>query len=63
MFGRLLRFEVNVGDEVKANDVVAVVEAMKMHVEVYAPRNGVVEEILGRPEDVVKEGETLLVLG
>lgn len=49
MVGKLLNFQVNAGDTVRENDVVAILEAMKMRVEVYAPVSGIVQETCGNP--------------
>lgn len=63
MVGKLLEFKVKPGDAVKEDDVVAVIEAMKMQVDIYAPAGGVVQEIVGTPGEVVKSGETLVIIG
>ncbi len=62
MVGKLLEIKVNVGDQVREDDVVAVLEAMKMHVEVFSPGSGTVAEVLGTPGEVVKAGQVLLKL-
>lgn len=43
--GRLLAVCVGVGDRVEAGQVVAVLESMKMQMEIRAPQGGVVEEV------------------
>ncbi|KKM10126.1 hypothetical protein SY88_15945 [Clostridiales bacterium PH28_bin88] len=62
MVGKVLRVEAPVGTRVKENDVVLVLEAMKMHVEVYSPGSGVVSEVLTSEGEVVKAGSRLMVL-
>lgn len=63
MMGKLLEFRVQVGDQVNEGDILAIVEAMKMHVEVYSPQAGVVKELYGTLGEVVKAEETLVLLG
>ncbi|NLL17788.1 MAG: acetyl-CoA carboxylase biotin carboxyl carrier protein subunit, partial [Clostridia bacterium] len=53
MVGKLVEFKVKPGDAVKEDDVVAVIEAMKMLVDVYAPASGIVQETIGIPGEVV----------
>ncbi|MBS3977161.1 MAG: biotin/lipoyl-binding protein [Syntrophomonadaceae bacterium] len=62
MVGKLLKFEVGVGDTVQVDDVVAILEAMKMHVEIYADDSGVVKALKAAEGDVVKAGDVLMVL-
>jgi len=62
MVGKLLKFEVGVGDTVQVDDVVAILEAMKMHVEIYADDAGVVKALKAAEGDVVKAGDVLMVL-
>ena len=44
MQGTVLAIEVAEGDEVRAGQVLCIVEAMKMENEVHAPRDGTVRE-------------------
>ncbi len=63
MPGRVVRVLVAVGDEVAEGQGVAIVEAMKMENEIFAPHAGQVTEVpavAGRP---VESGEPLVVLG
>jgi pyruvate carboxylase subunit B len=53
MQGAILKISVTVGDKVKAGDVIAILEAMKMENEVCTNLDGVVKEIY------VKEGQTV----
>lgn len=62
MVGKLVSIDVNVGDEVKENDPVATIEAMKMYVKIYAPASGTVREIKANPGDVVNPDTVILVL-
>jgi biotin carboxyl carrier protein len=50
------------GDEVAEDDVLMILESMKMEISVTAPRAGKVKEIRVKETDVVKEGQVLVVL-
>jgi acetyl-CoA carboxylase biotin carboxyl carrier protein len=50
------------GDQVAEDDVLLILESMKMEISVTAPRAGTVKEILVKETDVVKEGQVLVVL-
>ncbi len=56
------RLTVAEGDRVRAGDVVAVLEAMKMEVDVTAPRDGRVARVLCAPGDLVRPGQALVTL-
>jgi urea carboxylase len=56
------RVPVSVGDRVAAGDVIAVLEAMKMEVDVTAPRDGRVARVLCAPGDLVLPGQALVTL-
>jgi biotin carboxyl carrier protein len=60
--GRLLALPVAVGEEIETGDVVAVVESMKMQMELKAPQAGVVETVHGPPERDVSQGQELVRL-
>ncbi len=60
MVGKVLSVDVKVGAEVKKNDVVVTLEAMKMQIKVYAPSDGEVAEVNIGIGDVVST-ETVLV--
>jgi acetyl-CoA carboxylase biotin carboxyl carrier protein len=45
MVGKILRVEKKVGDQVEEDEVVVVMEAMKMEIPVVAPANGVLKEL------------------
>lgn len=51
---------VNVGDQVKKGDVVALIEAMKLMNEIVAPADGVIDEILIENEDLVQFDQVLI---
>jgi pyruvate carboxylase subunit B len=62
MPGLILAIKVKVGDAVRAGDVVAVLEAMKMQNEVRSPQGGLVKQIMVGEGDLVKSGATLMLL-
>jgi biotin carboxyl carrier protein len=45
MVGKIVDIKVKVGDQVKEDDEIAVLEAMKMEMPIVAPASGVVKEI------------------
>lgn len=63
MPGTILDIKVNVGDTVKADDVVIILEAMKMENEIFAPASGKVIAINTTKGASVNSGECLLVIG
>ncbi|HET7626756.1 MAG TPA: dihydrolipoamide acetyltransferase family protein [Bacillales bacterium] len=58
----ILRFFVQVGDEVKVDQPLVEVQTDKMTAELPSPAAGTVKEILAETGDVVEVGETLLTL-
>jgi len=60
--GAVTKINVKVGDTVEENQVLAIVEAMKMETSVTARMSGVVEEILTEPNKTVKAGQLLIRL-
>ena len=58
--GMVNRVMVQVGDLVKKNDVLAVIEAMKMETTVVSRVDGVVEEVLVKEQQTVKAGELVI---
>ena len=54
---------VQVGDKVKAGQVLCLIEAMKMMSEITAPRDGVIKEIYVKNQDVVGFEEQLFLIG
>ena len=63
MPGLVLRFAVKEGDEVKKNDLLMVMEAMKMENEIYAPCDGVVSSIPVSQGQQLQSGEVLMTIG
>ncbi len=61
--GVLLEVRVAEGQDVQAGMVVAVMESMKMNLELCAPQDGVVRSLCARPGQEVAQGEVLAVIG
>jgi pyruvate carboxylase len=53
---------VSPGDEIEANQVICVVEAMKMEIHIAARMAGVVDQVLVTAGQTVKAGELLAVI-
>ncbi len=63
MPGNILDIKVNVGDTVSADDVVIILEAMKMENEIFAPASGKVVAINTTKGAAVNSGDCLIVIG
>ncbi|MCK5295803.1 MAG: biotin/lipoyl-binding protein [Alphaproteobacteria bacterium] len=63
MPGTIISIEVNENDEVEEGDVILILEAMKMEVEVCATSAGVVSSIEVKAGDQVSEGQVLAYIG
>lgn len=61
--GTVLAIEVEQGTEVKAGQILLIIEAMKMENEVVAPVDGVVVQVLAKTGATVNSGDPLVVLG
>lgn len=62
MVGKVLSVEVKAGDQVKKNDVLVTLEAMKMQIKVYAPADGEVAEVNVNAGDVVSTDTVVVAL-
>jgi len=62
MPGKVVRVAVTEGQVVKKDDLVLIVEAMKMENQVHAPIAGTVKTLYVREGDDIKPDETLLVI-
>jgi biotin carboxyl carrier protein len=62
MPGKILRYLVTVGDEVKEGQGIVVIEAMKMENELSSPKDGIVKTISSTPGSAVDGGALLLVI-
>lgn len=59
MVGKILKVEKNVGDHVEEDDVVVVMEAMKMEIPVVAPASGTLKELQVAPGQAVEADQVL----
>lgn len=61
--GTILEMKIKVGDEVKAGDLLLVMEAMKMENNIKADKNGTISAIKVNVGDSVLEGDLLVEIG
>ena len=62
MPGKIAGITVSVGNQVKEEDEVIIMDAMKMEIPVYAPGAGTIKEIKVKVGDSVNEGQVLAIL-
>ena len=62
LVGTVWKITTETGASVAEEDVLLILESMKMEISVTAPRAGTVKEIRVKETDVVKEGQVLVVL-
>lgn len=60
MAGNIWKIECKEGESVNVDDVLIVMEAMKMEAEVFSPATGVIAKITVKEGQEVEEGQTLL---
>lgn len=60
--GMIQKINVKVGDRVKAKDVVAVMEAMKMEQNILAPADGEVTDVAVEAGERVRAGAVLMTV-
>jgi len=60
--GSVFKVTSSVGQNVKKGDILLVLEAMKMEIEIASPQNGVISAILVNQGDNVEDGQPLVVL-
>ena len=60
--GTVWQIKSKVGDTVEADDVLIVIESMKMEIPVITEDGGVVKEILVSEKDPVAEGQVVAIL-
>ena len=60
--GNLWKIEKAIGDRVQVEDVIMIIESMKMEIPVEAPASGRVCEIRVEPGQSIEEGDILVVL-
>ena len=62
MPGQIVKVDAKVGQEVKENDPILVLEAMKMENVMLAPRDGIIKEVLISGGDIVDKGQIMIGL-
>jgi acetyl-CoA carboxylase biotin carboxyl carrier protein len=62
LVGNVWKVEAKPGDAVAEEDVLLILESMKMEIPVVAPVAGTVKEIRVKEKDVVREGQVLAVI-
>jgi acetyl-CoA carboxylase biotin carboxyl carrier protein len=62
LVANVLGVEVEVGEQVDADETVIVLESMKMEIPVQAEQAGTVTEVVVAVGDVVREGDPLVVI-
>lgn len=62
MAGKVIDIKVNIGDTVKEDDEVAVIEAMKMEMPIVTYSEGTVKEIKVAKGDSVEADQVLLII-
>jgi len=62
MVGKILKVEKNVGDHVDEDDVVIVMEAMKMEIRIHAPQDGTVKKLFVQQGQTVEREQILIDL-
>lgn len=60
--GNLWQVQVNEGDQVKAGDVLVILESMKMEIPLTAPCSGTIRAVHAQPGSPVRAGQRVLVL-
>ena len=60
--GSVWKVEKAVGDQLAEDDVIMILESMKMEITVHAPKAGTLVEIKVQPEASVEEDEVLCVV-
>ena len=60
--GNVWKIEVNAGDDLAAEDVIMILESMKMEIPVEAPSAGKLVEILVQEEDRVDEDQVVAII-
>ncbi len=62
LVGNVWKIEAKPGDRVEEDDVLMILESMKMEIPVTSPVAGTVREIRVKETEVVKEGQVLAVI-
>jgi biotin carboxyl carrier protein len=60
--GRILSFVVEVGERIELGQEIAIIESMKMEIPVTASIPGTVSSLLVKPDDMVAEGDAIMIV-
>lgn len=60
--GNVWKLLVNVGDKVEKGQVISILEAMKMEIDIESPVAGTVTSVAVKPNDAVEEGQVIAVI-
>jgi acetyl-CoA carboxylase biotin carboxyl carrier protein len=60
--GSVWKIETKVGAKVEEEDVLLVIESMKMEIPIMAPQAGIVKEIMVKEGDSLSEGNVAVIL-
>ncbi|MEM1736836.1 MAG: acetyl-CoA carboxylase biotin carboxyl carrier protein subunit [Ignisphaera sp.] len=61
--GRLVKFLVNEGDSVSQGQSIAIIESMKMMIELKSPFNGKIKKILAKEKSFIDIGQPIAIIG
>lgn len=62
LVGNLWKIVAEVGQELAEDDVIMILESMKMEIPIVAPKAGTLREILVKEGDVVQDGQTVAII-
>ena len=62
MVGKILKIEKQAGERVEEDEVVLVMEAMKMEIPIVAPTSGVIKELKVSPGQAVEAEQELAII-
>jgi acetyl-CoA carboxylase biotin carboxyl carrier protein len=57
--GTVWKVEAQIGDDLEEEDIVMILESMKMEMPIEAPADGTLTEILVKPNESVQEGQVV----
>jgi acetyl-CoA carboxylase biotin carboxyl carrier protein len=62
MVGKVWKIEAQVGQEVAEDDIIVILESMKMEIPIMSPIDGVVKEIRVTEGQTVQEGDVVAIV-
>jgi biotin carboxyl carrier protein len=62
MAGKIIKVNVKVGGRVEEDDVIAVMEAMKMEIDLLAPASGVIKELNIKENQSITKSKVVLAV-